>query len=172
MSFTSDDMIDFPGLMDAHSRWSFSQQSAKPNGISKNMRENKTSQGSVGWCWVASDVRRKVTEDSFHSWNEVKWRNGLNYVSLWESFQSVKCQRSESRSLCTCTLNMLVSAHVCVSVCSVCVWTLFNWMGSRGKCKNESLIYWYKWIGKMLVEQCALILIKCGEVKYTKISLL
>lgn len=54
---SSDDTTDLPGLMDVRSRWSFSQESAKPNGISKNMRKNKASQGSLGWCWIADEAR-------------------------------------------------------------------------------------------------------------------
>lgn len=37
MSSLSVDTMDLPGLMDVRSRWSFSQESAKPDGISKNM---------------------------------------------------------------------------------------------------------------------------------------
>lgn len=114
--FHQDGTMDLPSLMDVSSRWSFSQESAKPDGISKNMSENKASQGSGGRCWVADEVRWRVS--GLNSAPEMR-----QWVELW--FALRKCSIYQVSAGCV-RARSAINKDECA-----CLWGIFNWMGSK-----------------------------------------
>lgn len=85
--------------------------------------------GQRGWCRVADEVRWEGGGRAFHSWNEVKWRGGLNYVSLGGNLQSVKCRRGVRGWMParTCTFSHK-QWRVCMLVCSI----IFKYLIGQG----------------------------------------
>lgn len=113
-------MVDLSSLMDVCSRCSFPQERAKPNGISKNINENKASQGSAGG--VELQMRWGEGCRGTHSSPEMRWNDARGWtVSTLRKccLRTVILKQMLGLSVCTYVRDKQTNTeHDCWAMCT------------------------------------------------------